>query len=846
MGFGRSGDEPRVSLAVATQYSQTAVLSRLLHIFRRWHVACKGSVTSLATEMKHALRSLIKSPGFTLVAVLTLALGIAANTTFFSVLYGVVLHALPYPQAGELVEIRNQGKSDHNDGRISVAELADYRARQHSFTGIGAYSVGRTTLGLADGAERVVETRITANLFPILGVQPAQGRVFLESEERDGNDRVVIISDEFRQRYFAGADVVLGRVVRLNGLDCAVVGVMPAGFAFSPGEPGTGIWKPIDLSAHGAADRDDRSLSTVARLAPGFSLRRAMADLVRVARQLQMDRPADYPAGGQWTLQASSLRESQFGRMLAPLGALMAAATAVLLIACVNVSIMFLLRAAVRRREMMIRLAIGASRWQITRQLLMESALVCTLGAGAGLALSVFGVELLKTFPPAGIPRLQEVAVNGPVAVFTVGILVIITLLVGLMPAISLLKTSAPVDISQTHRSTENRSAVRLRETLTVVEIALAVILLVGGGLAFRSLGKLLGDDVGFATGRLFTFKTNLTATAYPDAGRTNRFYEQLTARLESLPGVTSVSAVSFLPLSGESQFNVVTPAAGGQSSTAAWRVVRGPYFSAMGVKLLQGRLLDVTDRPDSLLVAVVDDAFALRYWPAEGTALGQQVRCGEGGSAQTRTIVGIVHHVKHRGPGQESLPEVFVPQSQAYQRGMYTVVKTDGAVNLAPLVRSELARVDPTIPMYFIETMEQRFATQIALPRFTAGLVGAFAGLALVLSGVGIFGVTAYSVAQRSREFGIRAALGASRLHVVRLVLGRSGRLAVIGGIVGAVVALQLAELMKSLLFGVDPLDAPTLLIAAVTIVLTAVLASLVPLVRALRVSPVEALKAE
>jgi putative ABC transport system permease protein len=524
----------------------------------------------------------------------------------------------------------------------------------------------------------------------------------------------------------------------------------------------------------------------------------------------------------------------------------MSAAAAVLLIACVNVSIMFLLRAAVRRREMMIRLAIGASRWHIVRQLLAESSIVCGLGAAGGLALAAFGVQILKAYPPANIPRLEEVAIDGPVALFTIGVLLLITVMVALAPAITLFKARATVDIAQTGRSTESRSAVRMREALTILQIALAVMLLMGGGLAFRTLNKLLRDDVGFATARLFTFKTNLTLQAYPDLARTNRFYEQLTSKLESIPGVTSVAAVSELPLGVDSQFARAALVNGEQPSTVAWRVVRGPYFSTMGVTLMQGRFLNEADRADAPLVVVVDDAFARRFWPTEAAALGQPVRFGAGSGAQTRTIVGIVHHVKHRGPGKESPPEAYVPQAQFYQRGMYTVIKTANATNLTPLVRARLAEIDPTVPMYFVETMEQRFAGAIALPRFTTGLVGAFSVLALLLAGVGIFGVTAYSVAQRSREFGIRFALGAQRSHVVGLVLGRTGRLALIGGAIGAVAAFQIEGLMTNLLVGVDPLDVSTLVVAVAIIVVTAFIASLVPLTRALRVSPVEALRAE
>jgi putative ABC transport system permease protein len=796
-------------------------------------------------DLRYALRSLARSPGFAIVAALTIALGIGVNTTFFSVLYGVVLRGLPYPDAGALVQVSNLGPTlGSNNGQISLAELRDYRERQRTLAGIAAYDIGRVTLSRDDGAERVVQTRITANLLPLLGIAPALGRNFLDTEEHAGSDRVIIISHEFWQTHLAGVSHVLNRVIRLNGIEHTVIGVMPAGFSF--GELGAAILKPLDLSPHGAADRADRSLSTVARLLPGVSIKRAQADLARIAQQLQVDLPADYPADAHWSLGLASLRQSQFGALLTPLAVLMSAATAVLLIACVNVAIMFLLRAAVRRRELTIRLAIGASRWHIVRQLVAESAVVCAVGAAGGMLFAMAGVAALKAFPPAEIPRLQEVAINGTVAAFTAGILILVTILVGLAPAMTIFKARVSEDIAHTGRSTESRAAVRLREVLTIVEIALAVTLLVCGGLAFRSLRGLLRDDVGFATARIFTFKTNLTAQAYPDLDHANRFYDELSARLQALPGVAAVAAVSYLPLSGESQFSSAAPAGNGQPATVAWRVVRGPYFSTLGSTLLAGRFFDATDRADAPQVAIVDDAFVRRFWPNEIAALGQPVRFGTGPSAQVRTIVGIVHHVKHLGPGKESLPEVYVPQAQFYQRGMYTVVKTNAAVDLVPLVRARLAEVDPTVPMYFIETMERRYANALAFPRFTAGLVGAFSALALILAGVGIFGVTAYSVAQRSREFGIRFALGAQRSHVIALVLGRVGRLALLGGVIGGFAAYELAQLMGSLLFGVEPTDTLTLMTAAAIVACTALTASLVPLVRALRVNPAEALRAE
>jgi len=526
----------------------------------------------------------------------------------------------------------------------------------------------------------------------------------------------------------------------------------------------------------------------------------------------------------------------------------------VLLIACVNVAIMFLLRAAMRRRELMIRLSLGAGRRHIIRQLLAESTVVCALGAVGGALLAVAGVQLLKNFPPAEIPRLAQVSLNLPVAAFSAGILFVVTILVGLVPAFAVLRTRTTLNPSDAARTTESRSAVRLRETLTVAEIALAVLLLVGGGLAVQSLIRLLRDDVGFTTAQLFTFKTNLTPQAYPDLASVNRFYDRLSAKLAGLPGVSAVASVSYLPLSGESQFQAAQPVgqpatldAAGRPPSVAWRVVRGPYFSTLGTTLLSGRFFDEHDQAGTPLVAVIDDAFAQQFWPDTSAALGQAVRFGEGSQAQIRTIVGIVHRQKHNGPGHVPIPQAFVPLSQTYIRGMYTVLKLQGApTGLATLVRTRLAEVDSTIPMYFVETMEQRYASTLALPRFTAGLVSAFALLALVLAAVGIFGVTAYAVSQRTREFGIRFAIGAPRSHIAWLVLGRVGRLAAIGGVLGGFAAYQLAQLMTGLLFNVEPADWSTLLVAAAAISATALVASFVPLVRALRVDPVTALRAE
>jgi putative ABC transport system permease protein len=804
-------------------------------------------------NLRYAFRQLLKSPGFTAVALLTLALGMGANAALFSVFYGVVLRQPPYLGAKRLVTIHNvSGGEVANGGRLSRAEFRDYEERQRAFEGIAASDLGRMTLtstGESNAlAERVKVSRVTPNLFPILGVPPARGRRIRAGDE--GAGAIAILSDQLWRSHFGGAEDVLARTVRLNGVEHAIVGVMPAGFAYP--EPDMGAWTPIDLRPRDASDRSDHYLAAIGRRAAGTSAEMARLDLQRVARELQQDAPASYPADPKWSLGAESLRESQFGHMLLPLGLLMAAAAAVLLIACVNVAIMSLLRALARRREISIRLAIGATRREVIRQLMTEAAVLSALGAIAGLVLAQSAIDIVKAFAPAGIPRLQEASIDIPTALVATGALVLVALIVGLAPALVALRMNAFEGAFPTGRSSDSRTTTRVRDALTVMEIALAASLLVCAGLTVRSLHALVGVDLGFGTERRFSFKTNLTEPAYPDQARVDRFYEQLTGRLLSLPGTESIGAVSYLPLSGEGQSIVAAPADSAGSSTSSdiavgWGVVRGRYFETMDVALISGRLFSADDRPASPPVAIVDDVLARRVWASESAAIGQRIRFGSGSRTDTRTIVGVVHHVSHVEPGKPSLPMAYAPQAQVYQRGMYTVIRTTSAPQaLVPAARAALAAVDPSVPMYFAETVAARYDSALALPRFTTGLVSAFSTLALLLAGVGIFGVTGYAVAQRTREFGIRFALGAQRTHVGTLVLGRVAVLAGVGLGIGTAIGLGLGSLMSGVLFGVEPGDPLTIAAVMGAIGLTAMLASLAPLRHAVQVSPVQALRSE
>jgi predicted permease len=802
-------------------------------------------------DLRYAVRQLVRSPGFTLVAVLTLTLGMGANTAFFSVFYGVVLQQPAYPDAAHLLTIHNlSGDIAGNGGRLARAEVVDYRAHQRAFASIAAADLGRMTVtsnGAADAfAERVKVSRVTPDLFSTLGIAPARGRGIRAGDEKGAP--LAVLSHELWLSQFHGADDVLQRTIRLNGVEYAIVGVMPPAFAYP--EPEMGAWLPLDLSPRDPSDRTDHYLGTVARLAPGVSASAARADLQRVARELQHDLPAAYPADTRWSIGAESLRQSLFGQMLMPLGLLMLAAASVLLIACVNVAIMSLLRALGRRREIAIRLAIGATRRHVLGQLATEAAVLCTLGAGGGLFIADSSLSLIKAFAPAGIPRLEQVAINLPVALFTGAVLILVTLVVGLAPSAVANRIKGFGETVPSGRASEGRPATRLRDTLTVMEIALAAALIVCAGLTVRSLQALVHVDLGFATEHRFSFKTNLTEAAYPDLARADRFYEQLTAKLEALPDTISIGAISYLPLSGEGQsMDATLPDNSAASPTqVGWGIVRGRYFETMNIALVAGRLFDPSiDRPTAPAVTVVDDVLARRLWAGEANAVGQRLRFGGGPRVDIRTVIGVVHHVSHVSPGRESLPMAYAPQSQVYQRGMYTVVRTTGAPDsIAAAARAVLASVDPTVPLYFAQTVDARYDDALAIPRLTAGLVSAFSTLALLLAGVGIFGVTAYAVSQRTREFGIRFALGAQRADVARLVLGRVALLAGLGLALGAGLGLGLGSLMSSILYGVQPDDTPAMAAALTAIAVTTLLASLVPLRHATRVSPTSILRSD
>lgn len=809
------------------------------------------NMTTIWNDLKYAVRQLRKNPGFTVVAVLTLSLGIGANTALFSVVHAVLLKPLPFREPGCLFNVWDQPIVDSGNARLlSVPELTDLRQRQRSLEGIAAFRPGMANLAFSDGAVRLGLARVTANVFTLLGIPPMLGRGFAESEGQAGGDSVVVLSHDLWLSRYGGSRDILGRTIRLNGEPHTVIGVMPAGFAYP--SSGVALWKPLALGGPGGADRGDHSLFSLARLKPGVSRTQAEQDLDRVRREVEAEQPGAYPTRGREKFGLKSLLEASVGNVRRPLMILMGGAVLVLLLACANVANLLLVRASVRQKEMSLRLALGAGRGRVLRQWLVEGALLSGIGGLCGLLLAHLLVRVIVTLAPAGISRLDEVRIDGPAILFALVIGTIVTLGISLAPALKVFRSRLTDAFGSLAGRTEARSALHLREVLVTGQMAASVLLLVGAGLLLQSFRHLLRDDLGFETRRILTFKVFPPAVDYPELGHVDRFYQGLLERIEGLPGVESVGGVSNVPLYDEWNSVGVTvrgvdgPAGGPEVRIDVGpRYVRSRYFETMGIRLLHGRLFGQADVQGAPAVAIVDERLARRLWPDTEEAIGRPVSFP--GDTEGRTIVGVVRAVRHYGPGVDSQPEVYVPGAQSPRRGLFLAVRAGiPPEGLASAVRACVAELDAGIPVYHLATQEGRLAGLMRRPRFMAGLLTSFAVLALTLAAVGTFGVVSYSMRQRTREFGIRFALGAQRRDVIQLVLGRVGGMIVVALTVGIGLALAATRLMTGLLFGVAPTDPKTFVTVALLLSAVAVLACIVPAWRAARVNPMEALRCE
>jgi predicted permease len=820
----------------------------------------------MIVDLKFAFRQLRKSPAFTLIAVITLALGIGANTAIFSVVDAVLLKPLPFPNADELVALG--GHNTRDSGRvgrldtISFPEFFDLRSRNRSFAQLAAYRDKGFAFSNGVELQNLRGQRVTGNFFDTLGIEPALGRSFqLDDEKAGGGPRglTVILSNEFWRRQFNGDPSVLGRQLTLDRQSFTIIGVMPSGFQY-PIEAG-----PSDIFVTTAVDtvplggrpptteqRDNRLLRCVGRLRPNISVEQASTEMHALAEAIKRENPA---TNSDWGLIVRPLADYLVRDVRVALWILSGAVVCVLLIATVNVANLLLARASSRAREIAVRIAIGAGRGRIIRQLLSESVLLATIGGALGLVIALWGTQGLVALVPKQIPRAETIQLDARVLFFTLGISFATGIIFGLAPAVQ----ATRVELNQSLKANAGGSIgsgqqARLGHALVVVEIALALTLLVSAGLLLQSFARLGKVQSGLRTEQLLTARVTLPPVAYPNAKEIGRFYEQLLARLRALPGVRVASLVLPLPLSGSistTQFDLPEhPLPDSEQPLSITRLIGFDYFQAVGVPLLRGRFFTDSDRLDSKPVSIVNERFAQKYFRGQDP-VGKQMRPAWSVTdqpPQMREIVGVVGNAKNLSLRDEFEPEVYLPIAQVPWPTATILLRTEASnpAAMAKALRSELDRIDPSLPITDVRVFDEYRAGSLAGARFNALLLSIFGAVALILTSVGIYGVIAYSVSQRTGEIGIRMALGALPSSIFRLVVGQGMTLVLISIGIGLLGALSCTRLMSSLLFGVTAWDPTTFLSIAMLIAAVAFLACWLPARRAARINPIEALRAE
>ena len=804
---------------------------------------------TLRQDVRYALRRLFKTPAFTLVAVLTLALGIGANSAIFSVVNGVLLKPLPYHDPDRLVGIYHL--SEGRRATMSGPNFTDVRKLSTTLADAAAFSRGRMILTGRGEPVRLDTADVSANLFDVLGVAPVLGRTFRAEENQKDRMRVAILHYGTWQQRFGGDPQIVGRKVTLDGVPTEIVGVTPAGFSYPAGRA---LWVPIEYSpAFLSEQRGAWYLQTVGRAKPGVPLEQVAAEVATIGKQLAKQYP-DSNEGVDMT--ALSLHEAIVGDIRKAVLVLLGAVGFVLLIACANVANLLLARAAARESEMAVRAALGANRGRLVRQLLTESVILGIIGGALGLLLAVWGVDVLIGLQPQGIPRLDAVAIDKTVTWFTMGAAVITGVLFGLVPAFVSTRTAIAGTLKEGGRGgMTGRSGSRLRSALVVAEMALAVMLLAGAGLLMRSFAKLASVDPGFNVAEALTFELSLPDSRYEDEARQIAFFDQLLPRLRSVPGVQAAGGVISLPLSDSSlvfTFEVAgrPPVPPSQQPAMQVRVATPDYFPTIGIPLKRGRMFTERDRDGSPRVVLLTERAVKQYFPNDDP-IGKTITLGWGrGPGKPPAggeVVGIIGDVKDKGLNEPDPPQIFLPYAQWPVQGMSLVLRTTvPAVSVSEPVRREVYGIDQNIPVANVRTLEQLVAKSISQPRFYMTLLAVFATVALVLAAIGIFGVLSYAVAQRTREIGIRMALGAQQASVLRLVVRHAMLLAGAGVLLGMVAAFFLTGTLASLLFDIRPTDPLTFAAVAGTLGAVALLASYIPARRATRVDPIVALRAE
>jgi putative ABC transport system permease protein len=851
---GAATDEQAYRAALA-ELSESELLARELRRVERpamrepvvLGTGRKSMIGDTGQDLRYGLRSLRKNPGFTTIAVITLALGIGANTAIFSVVNGVLLRPLPYPEPERLVMVYATSlQASQKKIPLCAADFLDWKSQNQICESLAAFSTNRFNYTGGDYPERIEGAWVTADFFSTIGVQPALGRAFLPDEDQPQTPQTVVISDRFRRRYLGSIPNVIDQQITLNAKAYTVIGVMAPGFSFP--EKDTELWAVEKLAP---TRRGPYYMWGLGRLSPGATLEGSQSEMDSIARRVQdqINSPTR-----DWTWTSISLAERIVGNIRPALLVLLVAVLFVLLIASANIANLLLARATVREREMSVRIALGASRARLLRQLLTESLLLAVVGALAGLPLAIWGVRLLVALSPADLPRSQEISIDGRVLGFTLLVALVCGLIFGLAPALQSSRLNLNESLKEGGRSgTDGSGKRRMRNALVVTEIAFSLILLVGAGLMIKSFMKLQSVSPGFKPDHILTMHLTLPRVKYDTDEKITSYYRQLIERVAAVRGVEAAGLSLSLPpnnLEVSDSFTIEgKPWPPGTSEPFVPILFTSPeYFSALGIPLLEGRFFNATDKESSPLVVIINQTLAERYFPDE-SPIGKRFRTG--GAERPRNpwmeIVGVVGDVKYSGLDAKPEPAYYVPLTQNAWRSAYLVARASlNPSSLLPELREQIWALDKDMPIAKVATMDQLLAESVAQPRFRTLLLGIFGALALVLASVGIYGVISYSVTQRTHEIGIRMALGAQARDVIKLVIKQGMAFTVVGVAIGLAASFALTRLMESLLFEVSTTDRATFACVAALLVAVAFLACWIPARRASRVDPMVALRYE
>ena len=823
-------------------------------------------MNTLWKDLRHAFRVLIAARAFTVAALLSLAIGIGANTAIFSIVDGLLLHPLPYADADRLVILWNRSPGlNITEDWFSTAQYFDIKNGHHGFDQVAIAIGGNYNLTGSGEPERVGTIRVSSSLLALLGQRAALGRIFLSDEDMAGRTPTAILSYGTWARRFGSDPGVLGRKIFLNGLPYEVVGVMPRSFSLPrevmptlDGAEQAEILLPLPMPANAAQIRDREDYNIIGKLKPGVSVQQAQAEMDTITARLRHDYPEIYPPNGGLTFSIVPLLEQVVGNVRHTLYLLLGAVGFVLLIACVNLANLQLSRAVGRQKEMAVRSALGASRLRIVRELLAESMLLAFAGGALGIALAFLALRCVRLLGPQSVPRLSDVGIGFTALGFTFLICVLSAILFGLAPALRASRIDLQTVLHGTSRTSSGVSAIwgrgnNLRRSLVIAEIALCVMLLIGAGLLIRSFVRVRDVNPGFNSHNVLTLELFMAGERYKDKTAVAAAYQELWMRLERLPGVTAAGAVTSLPLSQMFAWGPITvegrvPPPGEKFINADVRMISGHYFEAMEIPLREGRFFNDNDTPDKPNVAIIDDYMAQQLWPNQDP-IGKRLHMG--GINETNspwiTVVGVVGRIKQYTLESDSRIAYYLPRAQYMTRGMNVVMRTSNdPVALTGAVKQQIREIHPDLPLYNVITMQERFDNSLARRRFTMLVLGTFAAISLGLAIIGIYGLIAYLVGQGSREVGIRLALGATPANIKALIVGGGMTLAFWGVGIGIAGALTVSRLMRSLLFGVGANDFVTFLAVPLLLASIAFVASYIPARRASRIDPSISLRCE